>query len=144
MNAYMFQAAWWCEDCIARDHGHDYQEPVGPFDSGDSPAGPYPDGGGEADTPQHCDSCGRFLENALTADGTECVRELAAQLHGAERVSDRYFKDLVWSSDCIEEWADFYGITAPDATGAAATLEDRVNAKLQAVAAALLDRIGGV
>jgi len=28
--------------------------------------GPYPDGGGEADAPQHCGGCGVFLENPLT------------------------------------------------------------------------------
>ena len=56
------------------------------YDSDDYPKGPYPDGGGEADCPQHCgcgEAClnaiklndgrkvGAFLENPLTTDG-EC------------------------------------------------------------------------
>jgi hypothetical protein len=43
------------------------------WDSGDWPKGPYADGGGEADHPQHCGSCGAFLRNALTGDGDEYV-----------------------------------------------------------------------
>ena len=38
------------------------------YDSDDLSKGPYPDDGGEADTPRHCDTCGVFLENPLTAD----------------------------------------------------------------------------
>lgn len=47
----------------------------GSYDSDDFPKGPYPEGGGEADTPQHCDSCHEFLENPLTSDGMAYVRE---------------------------------------------------------------------
>lgn len=32
-------------------------------------------GDDEADSPQHCGDCGEFLENGLTADGVEYVRE---------------------------------------------------------------------
>jgi hypothetical protein len=45
------------------------------YDSDEYPKGPYPDGGGEADTPQHCDHCHCFLENPLTSDGYDYVRE---------------------------------------------------------------------
>lgn len=45
------------------------------YDSDEWPKGPYPDGGGEADTPQHCAGCHEFLENPLTSDGYEYVRE---------------------------------------------------------------------
>jgi len=45
-------------------------------DSDTYPQGPYADGGGESDTPAHCDVCGVFLENPLTPDGVEYVREL--------------------------------------------------------------------
>jgi hypothetical protein len=31
------------------------------YDSDDLPKGPYAQGGGEADTPQHCEGCGQFL-----------------------------------------------------------------------------------
>ena len=46
-------------------------------DSGEYPCGPYADGGGESDTPSHCGACGEFLENPLTSDGYEYVREAA-------------------------------------------------------------------
>jgi len=45
------------------------------YDSDDYPKGPYPDGGGEADSPQHCDGCAVFLENDLTSEGREYVQE---------------------------------------------------------------------
>jgi len=38
------------------------------YDRDNLPKGPCPDDGGEADTPQHCDTCGVFLGNPLTAD----------------------------------------------------------------------------
>ncbi len=44
-------------------------------DSGEYPCGPYADGGGESDTPSHCGGCQEFLENPLTADGYQYVRE---------------------------------------------------------------------
>lgn len=77
MNAYVYRAALLCEDCgeqaerecarnvVARELG----------DSDRYPQGPYLDGGGEADSPCYCDSCGLFLENPLTSDGEEYVRE---------------------------------------------------------------------
>jgi hypothetical protein len=83
MNAYIFQAASLCESCakdtqtkldrVATEHGNvsfSYRK-----DSDKYPQGPYSDGGGEADTPQHCDHCGVFLENPLTGDGYAYVRE---------------------------------------------------------------------
>jgi hypothetical protein len=42
-------------------------------DSNEYPQGPYPNGGGEADSPQHCGSCHAFLENPLTGDGNDYV-----------------------------------------------------------------------
>lgn len=45
------------------------------YDSDEFPKGPYLDGGGESDTPQHCGACHEFLENPLTDDGLEYVRE---------------------------------------------------------------------
>jgi hypothetical protein len=43
------------------------------YDSDDFPKGPYVEGGGESDTPQHCDQCGKFLANPLTSDGEQYV-----------------------------------------------------------------------
>jgi len=36
-------------------------------DCDEYPVGPYPEGGGEADYPRHCDHCGLFLRNPLIA-----------------------------------------------------------------------------
>ena len=74
MDAYIYAADIYCEDCA-----ESFTEfmPAG-SDTGDSddyPQGPYPDGGGEADGPQHCGSCGEFLENPLTEDGENYVRD---------------------------------------------------------------------
>ncbi len=77
MDVYMYQAALYCQECI--DHikqslnKPDYEPP---YDSDDYPSGLYYDGGGEADSPQHCGSCGLFLENPLTEDGINYVIEL--------------------------------------------------------------------
>jgi len=57
-----------CSAACAREHESEY-------DSDEYPKGPYPHGGGEADTPQHCDACHVFLENPLTEDGVRYVRE---------------------------------------------------------------------
>lgn len=85
MQVYIYQAALLCLDCgaAARTRIHNYNQDLEPedsedessYDSDDFPKGPYPDGGGEADTPQHCDHCGEFLDNPLTPDGEECVRD---------------------------------------------------------------------
>lgn len=89
MNAYIYRAALWCEDCIADVKKRLIAEGVlvtgalkgcdpddeHTFDSDDFPKGPYGDGGGEADTYQHCDGCHVFLENALTSHGVTHVLE---------------------------------------------------------------------
>lgn len=45
------------------------------YDSGEFPKGPYGNGGGESDTPQHCGGCHEFLENPLTSAGYRYIRE---------------------------------------------------------------------
>src|SRR5689334_13890060 len=92
MDAYVYQAAMICADCaeaVKRELTTQGKAPANPddtatFDSQDFPKGPYPEGGGESDSPQHCDrhaAClnavevgegvkvGVFLENPLTQDG---------------------------------------------------------------------------
>ena len=94
MDVYVYQAELLCADCaeeIIR-----YLRASGVRDEGDSdtfPQGPYPDGGGEADTPQHCGYCGTFLENPLTFDGIEYVREALLR---------------PGNPDVLQEWAEFY------------------------------------
>jgi hypothetical protein len=77
MKAYIFNADIYCADCGAeiadecRERGID-------DDSNTFPKGPYPNGGGEADCPQHCGSCHAFLENPLTGDGDDYVSSAIA------------------------------------------------------------------
>jgi hypothetical protein len=75
MDVYLFHAAFLCDDCgetVIKEQMHNIEDTG---DSDDYPQGPYPDGGGEADSPHHCDHCGEFLENPLTTDGIEYVKD---------------------------------------------------------------------
>ena len=95
MKAYIYQASVYCEDCSKRIISE--LSEMGISDTGDSddyPQGPYPDGGGEADCPNHCDFCGLFLENSLTDDGVEYVREALSENP---------------QGDVIKEWQAYYG-----------------------------------
>jgi len=68
---YVYRAALLCEDCASpKMYCLEYVNMVmggrwplpGWQDSTCYPQGPYSNGGGEADSPQHCDACGVFLE----------------------------------------------------------------------------------
>ena len=94
MNAYIYQAALFCEDCghaIRKQIRKEGKAPAEPgYDSDEYPKGPYQDGGGESDCPQHCGAgadclnamelggfkVGAWLENPLTADGVAYVRQI--------------------------------------------------------------------
>src|SRR5215468_673162 len=111
MNAYLYQAALYCEEC-AQSLRADLRAFTGPLDREESdrwPIGPYADGGGEADCPQHCDHCLTFLENPLTTDGWTYVREAITEAVCAGRY------DLV----ACTEWAPFYGYPWTDEGDAA-------------------------
>lgn len=101
MQAYIFNADIYCEDCgrrLVEEYTADEIEDNG--DSDTFPQGPYPDGGGEADCPQHCSNCRCFLENPLTTDGAEYVLEALNQ-HAESGRDD---------SGVLREWSEFYGI----------------------------------
>ena len=84
-DVYLYQAALYCAPC-----GQDLPACPNPdcddtdHDSDEYRKGPYPDGGGEADAPDYCDSCWTFLENPLTDDGLE---DLVEQLN-TDGISD--------------------------------------------------------
>jgi|SRR5580692_1936962 hypothetical protein len=103
--AYVYRAALYCEVCADKLHEKIFAETPTKvpsakeiascdlcWDSDDYPAGPYCDGGGEADCPQHCHMCGEFLENPLTSDGVAYVREACREPNQLA---------------CVE-WLDFY------------------------------------
>ena len=98
MKAYLYQAALLCEKCaiseMVRLTGGDI--PIEALvslaslpakeDSDHWPQGPYADGGGEADTPQHCDQCQLFLENPLTQEGVDYVQAQIEHGEGDQEV----------------------------------------------------------
>jgi hypothetical protein len=95
MEVYVYQAALLCASCGKAAQarllpGMDCRHRL--EDSDSYPQGPYGNGGGEADTPQHCDDCGVFLENPLTKDGQTYVKQAVARGKGK----------------CLDEWRDFY------------------------------------
>lgn len=91
MDAYIYQAALLCSNCAKItmfDLDQDGKAPQtladeNTFDSDQYPKGPYSNGGGESDTPQHCDHCGAFLDNPLTDDGRQYVAAALADGRGA-------------------------------------------------------------
>ena len=106
MGAYAFEGELFCAECAAatmRDlKGH---VPKSCRDDSECwPQGPYADGGGEADLPQHCGGCDQFLENPLTADGVAYVRRALA----------RHAAGLGGAADVLAQWSSYYGITLPD------------------------------
>lgn len=108
----MFTAALYCADCTApilRRLSYEGKIPEDPsnessYDSDDYPKGPYDDGGGEADTPQHCAGCHEHLENSLTDDGVAYVRE-AIERAILEGKAESIARDV---------WGPFYGIEPED------------------------------
>jgi len=114
MLVYIYAADIYCEQCgeaIRKRIAREGFAPADPddersYDSGEFPKGPYPDGGGEADCPQHCgagsechnaiefpDGCkvGAWLENELTTDGVDYIREAIRE-----------------GGEVADMWADFY------------------------------------
>lgn len=103
MDAYIYAADLYCADCGEDIRSRLTQEGKAPsdpddetsYDSDEFPKGPFADGGGEADCPQHCGGCGAFLENPLTSDGVDYVTKAGVE------------PDI---SDTVREWGRFYGI----------------------------------
>lgn len=121
MNVFMYKAALLCEGCghaVIEDCKVLRPETVpadtedeSSFDSDDFPKGPYANGGGEADTPQHCDHCDLFLENPLTDDGRVYVGEAALEFEteGAnESWEEIAVKADAQQSPTLAQWIRFY------------------------------------
>lgn len=106
MNAYVYNAALYCESCgediISRLESEGHSEPPGATSEEWPILEMQP---GESDGPQSCGGCGRFLENPLTPEGRAYVETFAR--HG----------DM---SATVREWCQFYDIPILDA-------EDRAN-----------------
>lgn len=105
METFIYRGALYCSDC-GTQIGEE-SEAKGVEDNGDSdtfPQGPYDDGGGEADTPQHCGRCGEFLGNALTDDGYSYVIDEVQDALAHSRVN----------SVAVQQWAPYYGVNFED------------------------------
>jgi hypothetical protein len=81
MNAYAYQGALYCAGCTAKTMQN-------------RPQGPLAHGGGAADMPQHCETCGTFLENPLTDDGRDYVQDALDRNDG--------------KPDVLAAWSKFY------------------------------------
>ena len=124
MDAYIYKAGLWCGSCvikalvaarkaapgaIAMSPAEALQQIVSAngftsesdYDSDDLPKGPYAQGGGEADTPQHCEGCGQFLGNPLTSDGVLWVEDVIRSYLTTRKAT-------AVTTDTVNEWADFY------------------------------------
>lgn len=109
-SAYAYKAALYCESCgdkIERE-----LKIAGVTDTGDTndyPQGPFAQGGGEADTPQHCEECGEFLENPITSDGDRYVREKLQPFYQPSSSWDETAKRAEDAGKPIlGQWARFY------------------------------------
>lgn len=104
MDAYVYGADLYCADCgedMLRDLSWWPQDRRD--DSDQYPQGPYANGGGAGDFPKHCGDCGVFLENPLTSDGYEYVKE---KLHDWE-VYGRGMAHILLL------WATYYDLPEP-------------------------------
>ena len=124
MLVYIYQADLYCQQCgeaIRAQITEEGSAPVNPDDetsytSDDFPKGPYPDGGGEADSPQHCamgskcvntiklttpsmfsdgNKIGAWLENPLTTDGVKYVRKAIEKGGEVAELWAEYYRDVL-------------------------------------------------
>lgn len=115
MDAYYYQADIYCDSCatdIKADlirsgdaDGHEVQSDL-------FPQGPYSEGGGEADCPQHCAHCRTFLDNPLTGDGETYVRDAFREFVDTGRGSPDVLAE--WKAGYRWIWDDFADITFAD------------------------------
>ncbi len=115
MNAWVYQGALLCDKCAEERCLSLCREAsalgIVPFEPGEDseyyPQGPYPNGGGEADSPQHCDKCMVFLENPLTDEGRRYTQQ-AITVSLLKREHKRLPLPV-----SLSVWAPFYGIKLP-------------------------------
>ena len=101
MEVYVYCADIYCADCGGGIKADLSGSALDDGDSNSYPQGPYGDGGGEADCPQHCGACSLFLENPLTPDGYNYVRE--ALLGHTETGRG--------AADVLNVWRDYYELS---------------------------------
>ena len=124
MDAYIYRAGLWCGPCVIKalvasrkaapgaidmSSAEALQQIVSAngfasesdYDSDDLPKGPIAEGGGEADTPRHCEGCGQFLANPLTSDGLIWAEDAIRDCLTTRTATAA-------TANTVNEWADFY------------------------------------
>jgi len=105
MKAYIYQADIYCEDCM-KDMPH--PEDQSSYDSDEYPKGPFADGGGSADSPQHCGNHGDCVNAITLSDGTKIGVWLENPLtnEGVEYVRDHIAEEP--DNEVVKLWAEWY------------------------------------
>ncbi len=100
-KVYVYKADLLCYECGVDTYNDLRSHNIRDTEDSDTfPQGPESNGGGEADSPQHCGKCERFLENPLTSHGVEYVKE-AVQRYNSLRTGNPRI---------LQEWLDYYEI----------------------------------
>ena len=116
MNTYIYAADIFCEDCgeaIRKRITQEGNAPANPddeysYDSDEFPKGPYPNGGGESDSPEHCGSLGYCINAIELSDGTKVGAWLENDLtiEGAHYVEEAIEDDP--DNEVCQLWAEWY------------------------------------
>jgi hypothetical protein len=125
MDAFIYNADIYCDSCgidIRNNIQKDGKDPSNwndesSYDSDDFPKGPIADGGGEADSPQHCANCHCFLENPLTMDGTSSMFDMILEFMNGQG----------GNREVINEWVDYYDVSIKDLLNHGATKQRKNN-----------------
>lgn len=109
MDAYIYQADFYCEDCgyeliqeIRKENPHIKADDF----SSDSDDFPQSVTIGESDVPQHCGHCHCHLENPLTKEGYRYVIDSILE-HFSSNGRDG-------NRDTLQEWISFYDVSLDD------------------------------
>lgn len=121
MDVFIYQASLLCSECGWKKRIELEEAGKAPadmddentYDSDDFPKGPYDDGGGASDTPEHCDSCKVFLENPLTEEGMEYAEKIVHEAYEKRPSNAGFSLSYKETSVALSEWADFYDIKPP-------------------------------
>ena len=120
MNAYIYRADIYCESCVekikaaidADRHSRGYVAPLYEREDSDRyPQGPYANGGGESDSPQHCGKCGDFLENPLTSQGQLYLTEMLTEVSDVDEPQRTWcaFYERDPEAPYFDKWGNFRG-----------------------------------